>query len=139
MTLEELIDHQLGGYTDRPIFDQTGITGPYDFTLEFVAENAPPGQEPGPNDFALVTDTPRAARMPPQSRFDTRPKLGVTASRAARRSAAKSRPEGPPANGPDVSPLELRAISEQGLEAALNPSENRLNRDEVPESQMYSF
>jgi bla regulator protein blaR1 len=45
MTVAELIDHQLGGYTTRPIFDKTGLTAPYDFTLEFVSEMAPPGQE----------------------------------------------------------------------------------------------
>jgi bla regulator protein BlaR1 len=56
MTMQELIDHQLGGYTDRPIFDKTGLAAAYDFTLEFVVENASPGQDAGPNDpAALVT------------------------------------------------------------------------------------
>jgi bla regulator protein BlaR1 len=45
MTVAELIDHQLAGYTARPIFDKTGLTTPYDFTLEFVGENLPAGQE----------------------------------------------------------------------------------------------
>jgi uncharacterized protein (TIGR03435 family) len=40
MTMEELISHQLCSYTDRPIFDETGLSSPYDFTLEFIAENA---------------------------------------------------------------------------------------------------
>lgn len=56
MTVQQLIDHQLGIYTDRPIFDKTGLTAAYDFTVDFVVENPPPGQEPGPNDPpALVT------------------------------------------------------------------------------------
>jgi uncharacterized protein (TIGR03435 family) len=56
MTMQELIDHQLGGYTDRPIFDKTGLTAAYDFTLQFAVENYPVGQEPGPNDPpALIT------------------------------------------------------------------------------------
>jgi bla regulator protein BlaR1 len=56
MTMQELIDHQLSGYTDRPIFDKTGLAAPCDFTLEFVVENPPLGQEAGPNDGpALVT------------------------------------------------------------------------------------
>jgi uncharacterized protein (TIGR03435 family) len=75
MTMQELIDHQLGGYTDRPIFDQTGLTAPYDFTLEFVVENAPPGQEPGPNDLpALVTAVQQQLGLklePDTAPFDT--------------------------------------------------------------------
>lgn len=56
MTMQELIDHQLGAYTDRPVFDKTGLAAPYDFTLEFAVENPPPGQEAGFNDGpALVT------------------------------------------------------------------------------------
>lgn len=55
MTMQELIDHQLSGYTDRPIFDKTGLTAPYDFTLQFMVE-APPGQQADPNELpALVT------------------------------------------------------------------------------------
>lgn len=56
MTVAQLIEHQLGGYTDRPIFDKTGLTDPYDFTLEFAVENVPPGEEADPKDGpALVT------------------------------------------------------------------------------------
>jgi uncharacterized protein (TIGR03435 family) len=56
MTVQELIDHQLGLYPDRPIFDKTGLAAPYDFTLAFAIENPPAGQETGPNDGpALVT------------------------------------------------------------------------------------
>jgi bla regulator protein BlaR1 len=56
VTVQELIDHQLVGYTDRPIFDKTGLDAPWDFTLEFAVENARSGQEAGPNDGpALVT------------------------------------------------------------------------------------
>jgi uncharacterized protein (TIGR03435 family) len=75
MTVQELIDHQLGGYTDRPIFDKTGLAAPYDFTLEFVVENAPPGQEPGANDFpALVTAVQQQLGLklqPGKASFDT--------------------------------------------------------------------
>ena len=56
MTVQQLIDHQLSGYTDRPIFDKTGLAAPYNFTLEFAVENVPSGQEADPNDGpALVT------------------------------------------------------------------------------------
>jgi uncharacterized protein (TIGR03435 family) len=56
MTMQELIDHQLGAYTDRPIFDKTVLTAAYDFTSQFTVENYPVGQEPGPNDPpALIT------------------------------------------------------------------------------------
>jgi uncharacterized protein (TIGR03435 family) len=55
-TMQQLIDRQLDNYTDRLIFDKTGLTAPYDFTLDFAVENGPPGQEPGSNDPpALVT------------------------------------------------------------------------------------
>jgi uncharacterized protein (TIGR03435 family) len=50
MTMQELIDHQLAGYTDRKIFDKTGLTAPYDFTLRFSVENASPGMIAGPDD-----------------------------------------------------------------------------------------
>jgi len=56
MMMQELIDHQLGSYTDRPIFDKTGLTAAYDFSLQFTVENYPVGREPGPNDPpALIT------------------------------------------------------------------------------------
>lgn len=55
-TVEQLIDRQLGSYTDRPIFDQTGLTAAYDFTLQFAVEKASPGIEAGPDEPpALVT------------------------------------------------------------------------------------
>ena len=50
MTMQQLIDHQLVGYTNRPLFDKTGLTAAYDFTLQFTSENYPAGLEPGPND-----------------------------------------------------------------------------------------
>ena len=50
MTMQELIDHQLAGHTDRKIFDKTGLTAPYDFTLRFSVENARPGLIGGPDD-----------------------------------------------------------------------------------------
>lgn len=50
MTMQELIDHQLAGYTDRKIFDKTGLTAPYNFTLRFSVENARPELITEPND-----------------------------------------------------------------------------------------
>jgi uncharacterized protein (TIGR03435 family) len=55
MTMQELIDHQLVAYTDRKIFDKTGLTAPYDFTIQFMGENIPSAQIPGPNDPAPLT------------------------------------------------------------------------------------
>jgi uncharacterized protein (TIGR03435 family) len=52
LTMQDLIDGQLSAYTDRPIFDKTGLAAPYDFTLFFSAE--PPGQEPGPDDPPIL-------------------------------------------------------------------------------------
>ncbi len=75
MTIQELIDHQLGGYTDRPISDKTGLTASYDFTLEFVVENLPPGVEAGPNDgpalVAAVQDQLGLKLEPGTASFDT--------------------------------------------------------------------
>ena len=48
-------------------------------------------------------------------------------------------PEEPPANCPDVIPLELQAIPEQGLESAFGPRNSRLDRNEFPESEMCGF
>jgi uncharacterized protein (TIGR03435 family) len=55
MTMEELLGHQLRAYTDRPIFDETGLSSPYDFTLEFTAEkgvheSVAPGEGTGIDD-----------------------------------------------------------------------------------------
>lgn len=46
-TIQQLVDYQLSGYASRPVFDKTGLAEPYDFTFEFVSENAPPGQDAG--------------------------------------------------------------------------------------------
>jgi len=35
-TIQEVIDKQLSGYSGRPVFDESGLTGHYDFTLEWV-------------------------------------------------------------------------------------------------------
>jgi uncharacterized protein (TIGR03435 family) len=45
MTIQQLVERQLESYAGRPVFDKTGLTAPYDFTLEFVAEQAPLGEE----------------------------------------------------------------------------------------------
>jgi uncharacterized protein (TIGR03435 family) len=54
VTVGKLVEYQLGGYAARPIFDKTGLTTPYDFTLEFNSENARAGQE-NPDLPSLVT------------------------------------------------------------------------------------
>ena len=36
LTIQETIDRQLSVYAGRPVFDKTGLTGHYDFTLEWV-------------------------------------------------------------------------------------------------------
>jgi uncharacterized protein (TIGR03435 family) len=75
VTMQELIDHQLSGYTDRPIFDQTGLTAPYDFTLQIVVENSPPEQEISLNDPpALVSAVREQLGLklePSKAPFDT--------------------------------------------------------------------
>jgi bla regulator protein blaR1 len=75
MTVQQLIDHQLSGYTDRPILDKTGLTAPYDFTLEFAVENVPPAQEGDSKDVpALVTAVKEQLGLklePGTAQFDT--------------------------------------------------------------------
>ncbi|HWB83844.1 MAG TPA: TIGR03435 family protein [Bryobacteraceae bacterium] len=75
MTMQQLIDQQLGGATDRPVFDKTGLTAAYDFTLEFIVENLPPGQEAGFNEApALVTAVQEQLGLklePARASFDT--------------------------------------------------------------------
>jgi uncharacterized protein (TIGR03435 family) len=39
MTLQQLVDHQLNGYVDVPIFDKTGLAAPYDLTLRFAVQD----------------------------------------------------------------------------------------------------
>ncbi len=54
VSVSRLVESQLGLYASRPMFDKTGLTGDYDFTLEFNGENAPAGQET-PDVPSLVT------------------------------------------------------------------------------------
>jgi uncharacterized protein (TIGR03435 family) len=39
VTAQWLVNNQLSGASHRPVFDKTGLTARYDFTLEWVAEN----------------------------------------------------------------------------------------------------
>jgi uncharacterized protein (TIGR03435 family) len=75
MTVQQLIDHQLSGYTDRPIFDKTGLAAPYDFTLEFAVENAPLAEAADPkNGPALVAAVKEQLGLklePGTAQFDT--------------------------------------------------------------------
>ena len=74
MTMQELIDHQLAGYTDRKIFDKTGLTAPYDFTLLFSVENARPGLIAEPNDPAPLASAIKDVGLklePGTASFDT--------------------------------------------------------------------
>jgi uncharacterized protein (TIGR03435 family) len=45
MTIQELVEDRLEVYADRPVFNRTGLTKPYDFTLEFASEQARLGEE----------------------------------------------------------------------------------------------
>jgi uncharacterized protein (TIGR03435 family) len=67
---------QLNQYAGRPVIDKTGLTGTYDFEIEWVAENgspdtgaaAPPG---GPSIFTAVQETLGLRLEPGTARFDT--------------------------------------------------------------------
>ena len=78
MTVQELIDNQLEGYADRPIFDKTGLTASYDFTLEFsvrdVADTGAPGREAGidaPPPLAAAVRRLGLKLEPGKAMFDT--------------------------------------------------------------------
>jgi bla regulator protein BlaR1 len=75
MTVQQLIDHQRSGYTDRPIFDKTGLAAPYDLTLEFAVENAALAEAADPkNGPALVTAVKEQLGLklePGTAQFDT--------------------------------------------------------------------
>jgi bla regulator protein BlaR1 len=74
MTVQQLIDHQLSGYTDKPIFDRTGLAAPYDFTLEFAVENMPSDQADPKDGPALVTAVREQLGLklqPGRAQFDT--------------------------------------------------------------------
>ena len=74
-TLQQLIDRRIGNYTDRPIFNKTGLTAAYDFTLEFAVEKGSPGLEADPNEPpALVTTVQEQLGLklePAKAPFDT--------------------------------------------------------------------
>jgi uncharacterized protein (TIGR03435 family) len=41
---------------DRPVIDQTGLKGRYDFTLEWTPDNVPPGDATAPSLFTAVQE-----------------------------------------------------------------------------------
>ena len=49
----ELFAQSLSGLAGRPVIDKTGITGAYDFKLEWEPDHGPPREEPG----ETATDT----------------------------------------------------------------------------------
>jgi uncharacterized protein (TIGR03435 family) len=72
MTVQQLIDHQLGGYTDQPIFDKTGLTAPYDFTLEFTVQDLSGDNAPSlPSLVTAVQEQLGLKLEPGRERFDT--------------------------------------------------------------------
>jgi uncharacterized protein (TIGR03435 family) len=73
-TIGQLVDYQLGGYAGRPVFDKTGLPEPYDFTFEFVSENALPGQADAsglPSLFTAVQEQLGLKLEPSTAPFDT--------------------------------------------------------------------
>jgi bla regulator protein blaR1 len=72
MTVQQLIDHQLGGYTDQPIFDKTGLTAPYDFTLEFTVQDLSADNSPGLPALVTAVQEQLGLKLEPgRERFDT--------------------------------------------------------------------
>jgi uncharacterized protein (TIGR03435 family) len=45
------VAQQLGGRAGRPVIDETGVAGMFDFHMEFAVEGAAPSDEPGPPSF----------------------------------------------------------------------------------------
>lgn len=56
MSIPRLVELELNTYAARPVFDKTGLTGDYDFTLDFVGENIPLGQEDPTADVPPLAD-----------------------------------------------------------------------------------
>ncbi len=55
MTMPNLVGNQLSGYSGRPVFDKTGLTGSYDFTLDFYVESLAAGPDAVPEGPSLLT------------------------------------------------------------------------------------
>jgi uncharacterized protein (TIGR03435 family) len=58
MTMQQLVN-TLSLYASRPVLDKTGLTGSYDFTLEFVGENVAAEQDAaadGPSLFTAIQE-----------------------------------------------------------------------------------
>jgi uncharacterized protein (TIGR03435 family) len=57
MTMAKLVGN-LSVYTDRPVFDKTGLAGTYDFTLECVVESLAAGVADigGPSIFTALQE-----------------------------------------------------------------------------------
>jgi uncharacterized protein (TIGR03435 family) len=56
--LQGLADHLSNAalQIDRPVIDQTGLKGRYDFTLEWTPDNLPPGDSTAPSLFTAVQE-----------------------------------------------------------------------------------
>jgi uncharacterized protein (TIGR03435 family) len=72
MTVQQLIDHQLGGYADMPIFDKTGLSAPYDFTLEFTVQDLSGDNSSGLPALVTALQEQLGLKLEPgRERFDT--------------------------------------------------------------------
>jgi uncharacterized protein (TIGR03435 family) len=61
-TVSKLIDYLATGL-HRPIVDRTGLTGTFDFKLEFAVEDSPQTDDPGAQDFTKTPADPAGASI----------------------------------------------------------------------------
>jgi uncharacterized protein (TIGR03435 family) len=73
MTMERLVE-TLGPAAGRPVFDKTGLSASYDFTMEFVGENVadePDAAAAGPSVFSALQEQLGLKLEPAMAPFDT--------------------------------------------------------------------
>jgi uncharacterized protein (TIGR03435 family) len=65
-TMDQLVNQLLSHEADRPVLNKTGLTGTYDFTLEWTPEGGPPGEIAANPSAAAAVQEQLGLKLEPQ-------------------------------------------------------------------------
>ncbi|HVV47006.1 MAG TPA: TIGR03435 family protein [Bryobacteraceae bacterium] len=72
VTIQDAVDSQLGLYADHPVFNRTGLTGHYDFSLEWLQDQTAPAAGTELQSYATALQDQLGLKLEPiTAPFDT--------------------------------------------------------------------